>query len=280
MGASCTRSFEPGQSSDLPLRLQVERVLQTGRERDDFQPVPEGVPTAVTLNVYDVGEPGLRRALKLLRSSEPGESFYCGLEAHGCEWSFGGEQRQWGFEWTIGARPNPTGITCSVPRHSKGHVFCEAVPLGSTLVNDDDVVDHIQQLGLHWPASNHDPVKCNSLHFCDALIERLGVCKIPERVRSLSSLANADVSARSVACCQQVLCSCEQTATGADFVEEDLLTLQLQLEHATLKLQQTQRDLASERANHDDAIRQVLELKRQQSTLSCRALLGHAEVDP
>jgi len=279
MGSSCTRSFEPGQN-DLPLRLQVERVLQTGRERDDYQPVPEGVPTSVTLNVYDVGEPGLRRALMLLRSSDPGDSFYCGLEIHGCEWSFGGEQRQWGFEWTIGARPNPTGITCAVPRESKGHIFSESFPLGSTLVTDDDIVTHIQQLGSRWPASNYDPVKCSCLHFCDALCERLGVGKIPEHVRSLSSLAYADASTRSLACCQQVLCSCEQPVTGAECVEEDLLILQRQLEHATLRLQQTQRDLASERANHDDAIRQVLELKRQQSSPSCRALLGRTELDP
>jgi len=278
MGSTCTRAFEPGPH-DLPLRLQVERVLQAGRERDDYQQVPEGLPSLVTLNVYDVGEPGLRRALMLLRSSDPGESFYCGLEAHGCEWSYGGEQRQWGFEWTIGAKPNPTGITCAVPRESKGHIFCEAVPLGSTVVTDEEVVAYIQQLGSNWPASSYDPVKCSCLHFCDVLTARLGVCKIPDRVRSLSILASAGASARSMECCKQVLCSCEQPPAAADVVEEELLILQHQLEQATLKLRQTQRDLASERANHDDAIRQVLELKRQQSTQSCRALLGQSELD-
>jgi len=259
MGAACSRGKETS-FEDLPLRLQVERVLEVGRSRGVVLPPLEGAPALVRLNVYGAGGAGLRGALVLFRPSSLEHLFHCGVEVHHCEWSYGGEERQWGFNWNIGATSHPTGVTCSVPRESPGHDFSESVPLGKTMLSEDEVLGIIQNLGRSWPAAEHDPMTKGCLHFSDAFCQMLGVSAVPERVRSLLA---PDPATRSLAAVRQVLCNCEQKGGGTtDLREEDIALLQRQLEQAQLQLRQTQRDLATERAAHDEAIRQMIELKR------------------
>lgn len=260
MGAACTRGAEP-TLEELPLRLQVERVLQAGRDREYSAPSSSGGPAPVRLNLYDLGESGIRRALMMLRPDAAAGAFHCGVEVHGCEWGYGKAPLQWGFGWTIGGKPHPTGITCSVPRECHDHSFCESVPLGRTMVSEDEVLTFMQKIGRDWLATDFNPVAHGSIQFCDTLCLMLGVGRVPERVRSIAGL-NQGGAAKGITCCRHVLCNCEHGGVGPEGMEEDLVSLQHQLEQATLKLRQAQRDLAAERASHDDAIRQMLQLKR------------------
>jgi len=221
----------------------------------------DGGLVPVKLNVYNVGESRvLRRALTFLKTSAKQSAFHCGVDVHNCEWSYGGEERQWGFNWNVGAHSIPTGITCSVPCESLGHIFSESILLGKTAISEDNVVGAIQRMGRSWPAADHDPVTRSCIHFCDALCQLLGVSKVPERVRDAAVASR--MAARGEDCCNQVLCSC-QRPDNAQSNEEDLAALRLQLEHANTRLRMTQRALATERASHDEAIRQVLDMRRQ-----------------
>mmetsp|Transcript_80084 Transcript_80084/g.248538 ORF Transcript_80084/g.248538 Transcript_80084/m.248538 type:complete len:187 (-) Transcript_80084:4-564(-) len=166
---------------------------------------------------------------------------------------------------------HPTGITCSVPRDSPGHAFTESVPLGKTAVSEDQVVTIIQRLGRSWAAVDHNPHTRSCVDFCDTLCQLLGAGPLPEHVRKVA----ADLRSPSncpTACCGPNFCNggaggAGGTGTGADARGNryELTVLRRQLDEATSQLQQAQRDLACERASHDDAIRQVVEMKRSVS---------------
>mmetsp|Transcript_56994 Transcript_56994/g.177242 ORF Transcript_56994/g.177242 Transcript_56994/m.177242 type:complete len:287 (-) Transcript_56994:49-909(-) len=265
MGASCSRTSDR-ELEELPLQLQVQHVLSVGRARGLAPPPREGRgPAPVRLNVYGAQEAGPRRPLGHPPAHGADAEFHCGVEVHDCEWSYGGEQRQWGFDWHIGAKMHPTGITCSVPRDSPGHVYSGSMPLGKTHLSGDEVVGAIQQIGRSWPAVEYDPVTRSCLDFSDTLCQLLGVGGVPDEARRLAAALRGGAAAGwALACCSgPSLCTCPAAAAHDRHGKaQEIDVLRQQLEQATLELRHAQRELACERASHDDAIRQVLQLKR------------------
>lgn len=263
MGVACSRGG--AEPEDLPLQLQAERVLAASRSRGLAPPPERGQPALVRLSVYDAQECP-RHPFVLSGPSGEEERLHCGVEVHSCEWSYGGEQRQWGFDWHLGPAAHPTGITCYVPRESPGHAFSESVLLGRTLLGEEDVLRVVQALGRAWAAADHHPLTRSCLHFSDALCQLLGVGRVPDRVRRLAAELAGGLGC-SLGCCSTGLCSSRAAGPGTG---QELFVVRRQLEQATLQLQQAQRDLACERASHEDAIRQVLQLKRAGSRCPAR----------
>uniref|UniRef100_A0A7S1R9K3 Uncharacterized protein n=1 Tax=Alexandrium catenella TaxID=2925 RepID=A0A7S1R9K3_ALECA len=161
--------------------MRAERVLAPSRSRGLAPPPERGQPALVRLSVYDARECP-RHPFVLSGPSGEEERLHCGVEVHSCEWSYGGEQRQWGFVRRLAAEL-AGGLGCSL------------------------------------------------------------------------------------GCCSTGLCSSRAAGPGTG---QELFVVRRQLEQATLQLQQAQRDLACERASHEDAIRQVLQLKRAGSRCPAR----------
>lgn len=271
MGVICTRATNGEDLEDLPLHMQVEHVLSVARSRGLVANPPERAQQShVRLNIYDTKRDN---SSPIFWPKAEGSTFHCGLEVYNCEWSYGSEERQWGLEWSMNNKAHPTGITCYVPRDSIGHRFCEFVPLGKTLLSEDEVLRSIQRMGKAWLASEWDNLTRSCLHFTDALCQALGLGGLPEQVKRMATEEAQGSRGCGISCCGHTLCACnapsEYLTTGsltssraAGDGSPDVSALKRQLEHTTVQLQRAQNDLARERAYHDDAIRQVLELRR------------------
>lgn len=264
MGLACSRGND-ADLEELPLQMQVEQVLAAGRARGLAWPPGGGGDAPARLNVYGAREPGAARhafGLAQPRGAEGG--FHCGVEVHNCEWSYGSEERQWGFDWNAGKGRHPTGITCAVPRDRPDYAFCEFVVLGRTLLSQDDVLRIIQRLGRSWAAVDYDPLTRSCLHFSDALCQLLGVGGVPDQVRRLAEEQGGGAAGCGLGCCEpRALCACPAAAApGPRDPGHELDALRRQLEQATVQLRRAQRDLACERASHDEAVRQVFDARR------------------
>jgi len=167
-GITCSRPFPFGED------LLAMQAASGGTRR---------FPVPVTLHVYDIGCGDGDRTLNCILGTILGAgAFHCGVEVHGCEWSYGE---------VMGARPDDdppvSGVSECKPQQAYRHTYGRSVEMGSTHASPREVLSLLRLLMGEWPAHHYNIVSRNCCHFCDEFCHRLLVGGIPAWVNKLAS---------------------------------------------------------------------------------------------
>mmetsp|Transcript_78298 Transcript_78298/g.162650 ORF Transcript_78298/g.162650 Transcript_78298/m.162650 type:complete len:207 (-) Transcript_78298:244-864(-) len=127
----------------------------------------------VRLNVYDLKGLHMRLLNNMLLEPFGGGVFHCGVEAFGCEWSYGCES---------GMDPTLSGVYACVPRKCSGHHFRESIDLGWTPVDQTYFKSIMKALRKEWIAEGYNLLNRNCIHFAQELCRRLLLDPLPERL--------------------------------------------------------------------------------------------------
>mmetsp|Transcript_35423 Transcript_35423/g.75439 ORF Transcript_35423/g.75439 Transcript_35423/m.75439 type:complete len:219 (-) Transcript_35423:51-707(-) len=173
------------------------------------------VPMPVILNIYDVTTRGGIRALNRFLKVFGTGAFHCGVEVHFREWSY---RKCEGLG---------SGVACCLPRCIEEHSYSESIPMGRTMMSEEEVLALVRQLEKDWPGAAYHILRRNCCHFSDVLCKRLGVGGIPDWVTNLASAgAAADRRSKSAAkaaqaawrmrylCCGNDAGACEEVNLG------------------------------------------------------------------
>jgi len=147
----------------------------------------------VTLNIYDIGTSSVGQALNsVLRHFGTG-AFHCGVEVHGCEWSFSDTEDGCGM-----------GVFCSRPKLCDGHTYCQSVKMGRTAMTQTEVLSLVHLLSSYWPVGSYNTLTRNCCHFCDDMCQRLCVGPIPSWIMNLAGAGAALAATGDATCCREV----------------------------------------------------------------------------
>jgi len=130
----------------------------------------EGEP--VWLHIYDVCAGSVHLVNSIFRKAGTG-AFHAGVEAFGCEWSYGFTTRG-------------TGVYSCPPRSNTRHQYRESVLMGSTTLSEKELQELLQQLRRSWDGPSYDLCKRNCCHFSNVLLDGLGVGAVPKWAMNLA----------------------------------------------------------------------------------------------
>mmetsp|Transcript_92955 Transcript_92955/g.242428 ORF Transcript_92955/g.242428 Transcript_92955/m.242428 type:complete len:236 (-) Transcript_92955:76-783(-) len=136
-------------------------------------------PTPVMLNIYNASESGVVRGLNTILKPFGAGAFHSGVEVYDLEWSYSDTS-----DWEDSA---VTGVFWSTPRQCEGHMYCQAVALGTTLVAEVDVLRIVENLERRWRGDWYHVLEHNCCHFCAELCHLLGVRGLPGWVTNLAA---------------------------------------------------------------------------------------------
>jgi len=153
----------------------------------------------VQLHVYHCGKSSKLKATNTLLRCMGAGAFHCGVEVHGCEWSY-----------------ESTGVFCCEPRHSPNHRYSETLLQGDSNSNFREVLRLVDVLRFtDWGDNTYDILEHNCCHFCDILCKRLGVEGTPPWVTNLA-LVGSNVRG-AIRCVEKRATCCRTcTSTGLD----------------------------------------------------------------
>lgn len=136
-------------------------------------------PMPVTLSIYDVGTSGeVKMMNRVLRPLGAGGAFHCGVEVYGMEWSYG--------DYSQG-----TGVFSCRPRRCEGHTYSESVSMGTTALWESEFTRRVKMMESKWMGSSYDLLHKNCCHFCEEILDLLGVDSVPTWVMKLASTGAA-----------------------------------------------------------------------------------------
>lgn len=181
----------PGRSLDghPPARIMASRGL-TGLIEETLgeqQQLERFSWNSVFLNVYDVSESQLIKKINRIFTADDrllaGGVFHAGVEVYGKEWCYGA---------TV---PGRSGVGAVRPRMHPQHRYRATVCMGSTDKSPEEISFILARMAGEWPGSEYHLIHHNCLTFCNALLEKLGLRKIPGWVdraaRAASQVDNA-----------------------------------------------------------------------------------------
>lgn len=146
----------------------------------------------ITVNVYNLGSSASVHALNSILRSLGSGLFHCGVEVYGQEWSYGA------CYWPPGA----SGVFCRKPKRCEGHVFSEAVSLGSTTASRLGVAALLEKLKKDWLGRDYDILEHNCVHFSEELCRCLGANNLPDWIKHLANAGAAVQGIAKVTCAQ------------------------------------------------------------------------------
>lgn len=135
----------------------------------------------VFLHLYDLSD-GFARINSVALDMGFAGLMHVGVEVFGHEWSFGMH-----------------GVCVSVPRQHQYYTFRQSVAMGTTRLQQRDVVRAILKLRAEWPGSKYDLLTKNCGTFCNELCMQLGVGGIPAWVTRLAEAVAKLPAARTLA---------------------------------------------------------------------------------
>jgi len=132
------------------------------------------MPAVVNVNIYDVSTNArLRNVNDFLYKVGTG-AFHAGVQVFGREISYGFSE-------------SGSGVFSCEPKKCHDHVFRESVAMGSTDLNENDVVDLTKRLAKEWRGADYDLLRHNCCSFSNAMCEHLGVGPLPPWVTNLAA---------------------------------------------------------------------------------------------
>jgi len=139
----------------------------------------------VSINVYDITNTPNAHANEAIKTLNRftrdtfglGGIFHGAVEVNGEEWSFG-------------YCPYGTGVYSCTPKGNPNYTFRESIPLGVTSISAPQFRRSIEGLQDEWQGWTYDLLSRNCNHFCEALVEILGVGPLPAWVNRFA--VNAD----------------------------------------------------------------------------------------
>mmetsp|Transcript_12381 Transcript_12381/g.29105 ORF Transcript_12381/g.29105 Transcript_12381/m.29105 type:complete len:433 (+) Transcript_12381:98-1396(+) len=149
-------------------------------------------PGMVLINVYDVGDSELMQRINKVTTASNnilmGGVFHAGVEVYGAEWGYG---------YCEGHR---TGVCAVHPRMNSQHKYRTTIPMGVTNLSEEQVNKVISRLSADWPGYEYDLIHHNCCSFCNAMLEELGLRRLPGWVDRAARAASAiDRTSRKVA---------------------------------------------------------------------------------
>eukprot|EP00930_Biecheleria_cincta_P049607 TRINITY_DN34808_c0_g1_i1.p1 TRINITY_DN34808_c0_g1~~TRINITY_DN34808_c0_g1_i1.p1 ORF type:complete len:537 (-),score=89.69 TRINITY_DN34808_c0_g1_i1:369-1979(-) len=171
---------------------------------------------SVFLNVYDVSESQLIQKINRIFTADDrllaGGVFHAGVELFGKEWCYGA---------TV---PGRSGVGAVMPRMHPQHRYRATVYMGSTDKSPEQISALLARMAGEWPGSEYHLIHHNCLSFCNVLLEKLGLRKIPGWVdraaRAASQVDNAVQAVKGISA-EKVQ---GQAAEALDQIRRDSLT--------------------------------------------------------
>jgi len=97
----------------------------------------------------------------------------------------------WGKEYWFGWCPPPSsGVTACAPKRNLAHTYFKSVDVGMTQLSRDDIDALVAQLKSEWQGQHYNAIKRNCCHFCEDMLERLGVGGLPSWVNRLARVSD------------------------------------------------------------------------------------------
>eukprot|EP00397_Hematodinium_sp_SG-2012_P021063 GEMP01021737.1.p1 GENE.GEMP01021737.1~~GEMP01021737.1.p1 ORF type:complete len:194 (+),score=32.02 GEMP01021737.1:181-762(+) len=125
-------------------------------------------PQDVYANIYDASRRSTIANLNdVLYSSVGMGAFHVGVQVYGKEWSYGRSDED-------------SGVRFSPPGMHPHHTFREQVYLGPTRYTPDELRSLIIAMQNQWQGPDYDVLVHNCCHFAEALVDELGVSRIPQ----------------------------------------------------------------------------------------------------
>jgi len=125
----------------------------------------------VFLNVYDVSDNDLVQKINRVTTANNnvlvGGVFHAGVEVYGKEHCYGATEE------------GCTGVGCVRPRLHPQHTYRTTVPMGETKFSEGEVEAIVTALAKVWLGSDYDLIRCNCISFCNALLNKLGLRRVP-----------------------------------------------------------------------------------------------------
>jgi hypothetical protein len=150
-----------------------------------FEHCLSGAPAnTILLNVFDLAAATATINAMLCNSLVKSVgAFHAAVEVYGSEYSFYQSGR---------GDPDACGICRSAhARQHPHHVYRQSVIMGTTHLSAKEVFDVILGMVSEWPSKRYSLVHCNCIHFCNELLQRLGVGPVPRWVRGLHEIGEA-----------------------------------------------------------------------------------------
>lgn len=216
-------------------------------------------PNMVFLNIYDVSENEVLQAINRWTTANNnvlvGGVFHAGVEV-------------FGEEWCYGFAPDRSGVAAVAPRSHPQHTYRSTVPMGTTDLDEQEVRRLLRRMAAEWPGQEYDLFHHNCLTFCNALLQELGLRRIPGWVdraaRAASAVDQAVHLVRSA--------TADLKDRARDLVDDDaaeaLTSLRRQSLQAVTEVAQTQSKAAQEIAavvatQTEESVQTVRETLRQ-----------------
>mmetsp|Transcript_60109 Transcript_60109/g.166376 ORF Transcript_60109/g.166376 Transcript_60109/m.166376 type:complete len:255 (+) Transcript_60109:58-822(+) len=138
------------------------------------------VPEPVILHIYDLTtDPDVVALNRVLRSVLGTGAFHCGVEVF---------QREWSFRFT---KDGSSGVFSEHPRGCRMASYCDSVFMGTTAMNEREVMELLQAMSRDWQGDCYDILTRNCCHFCVELCKRLGAGgTFPPFILHLASTGN------------------------------------------------------------------------------------------
>ncbi|MBA0575082.1 hypothetical protein Golob_024613 [Gossypium lobatum] len=86
-------------------------------------------------------------------------------------------------EWSFGFCEQGSGVFCCPSRKNPLYTYREFMVLGRINSSVFKVNQILCELSREWPGTSYDLLSKNCNHFCDELCERLGVQKLPGKLK-------------------------------------------------------------------------------------------------
>jgi len=144
---------------------------------------------AVLLNVYDVSDTEVIQRINRFTTANNavlvGGVFHGGVEVYGREWSYGcTEDRR-------------TGVGAVPPRCHPQHTYRSTVHIGNTNLSREEVGALLARLAAAWPGNEYSLIHRNCINFCNALLQELGLRRVPGWVdRAARAASQVDTAVR------------------------------------------------------------------------------------
>lgn len=141
-------------------------------------------PNTILLNVFDLAAATATLNAMFCNSLVKSVgAFHAAVEVYGKEFSFYQSGR---------GDPDACGICRSAhPRQHPHHLYRQSVVMGTTDLNDRQVMQVILGMADEWPARRYSIIRCNCIHFCHELLQRLNVGPVPRWVSGLHEIGEA-----------------------------------------------------------------------------------------
>lgn len=93
-------------------------------------------------------------------------------------------------EWAYGHRDKGSGIFSCPATKNPNYTYRESIPAGRTHCSSSKVNLILKELRDEWPGDEYSLVSRNSKHFCQELLEKLGVPKLPAWANRLANVGD------------------------------------------------------------------------------------------